>query len=74
MFDSTGWLLEESDNKFDALMATVVRPDTNQGEARTIGYYSKTIFLQSTSIASFNCKMMRFLNNRGAKISLVPLV
>ena len=32
MFDSTGWLLEESDNKFDALMATVVRPDTNQGK------------------------------------------
>ena len=27
MFESTGWVLEEADNKFDALMATVVRPD-----------------------------------------------
>ena len=27
MFESTGWVLEEAENKFDALMASVVRPD-----------------------------------------------
>ena len=27
MFESTSWVLEEAENKFDALMASVVRPD-----------------------------------------------
>jgi hypothetical protein len=38
MFESTGWILEESDNKFDALMATVVRPNKKVDSGDDVDY------------------------------------
>ena len=38
MFESTGWVFEEADNKFDTLIASVVRPDRKTDEGDGLDY------------------------------------